>query len=108
MICWANGEPIGFRGLWRLPRVTAGLRIAAAAAGAGFADVAILRYDWRGILQGPWAGSMQNNHPQLGGGRRSFDVLPGTLATAAAVVVRPDRRSCFDGDRALVTGVQVA
>src|SRR5258708_22444867 len=22
--------------------------------------------DWRGLLQGPWAGSMQNMHPQLG------------------------------------------
>ena len=22
--------------------------------------------DWRGMLQGPWAGSMQNMHPQLG------------------------------------------
>src|ERR1700745_2833890 len=23
-------------------------------------------WDWRGMLQGPWAGSMQNMHPQLG------------------------------------------
>ena len=22
--------------------------------------------DWRGMLQGPWAGSMQNMHPQPG------------------------------------------
>ncbi len=22
--------------------------------------------DWRGLLQGPWAGSMQNMQPQLG------------------------------------------
>ena len=22
--------------------------------------------DWRGMLQGPWAGSLQNMHPQLG------------------------------------------
>ena len=34
--------------------------------------------DWRGMLQGPWAGSMQNMHPQLGAAvERSLDVLPG-------------------------------
>src|SRR5437899_12096064 len=27
--------------------------------------------DWRGLLQGPWAGSMQNMHPQLGAAVRS-------------------------------------
>ncbi len=43
-------------------------------------------------------------HPQLGAVEESFDVLPGTLATAAAVVVPGG--VVFDGDQAPVTGVQ--
>ena len=47
--------------------------------------------DWRGMLQGPWAGSMQNMHPSWAPRYGSLDVLPRTLAAPAAVVV-PDRR----------------
>ena len=31
--------------------------------------------DWRGLLQGPWAGSMQNMHPQLGAATVAFPAI---------------------------------
>ena len=31
--------------------------------------------DWRGLLQGPWAGSMQNMHPQLGAAVKDHSIF---------------------------------
>lgn len=63
--------------------------------------------DWRGMLQGPWAGSMQNMHPQLGAAveehstffRERWPRLMRSLYPIGGVV--------FDGDRAPVTGAEV-
>lgn len=63
--------------------------------------------DWRGMLQGPWAGSMQNMHPQLGAAveehstffRERWPRLMRSLYPIGGVV--------FDGDRAPVTGTEV-
>ncbi|MFC9832219.1 oxygenase MpaB family protein [Rhodococcus sp. NPDC127530] len=63
--------------------------------------------DWRGMLQGVWAGSMQNMHPGLGAGveehSRFFDErwerLYRSLYPIGGVV--------FDGDRAQQTAEQV-
>jgi uncharacterized protein (DUF2236 family) len=63
--------------------------------------------DWRGMLQGPWAGSMQNMHPQLGAAvidhstffRERWPRLLRSLYPIGGVV--------FDGDRAPVTGAEV-
>ncbi|HYB38374.1 MAG TPA: oxygenase MpaB family protein [Mycobacterium sp.] len=60
--------------------------------------------DWRGMLQGPWAGSMQNMHPQLGAAvedhstffRERWPRLLRSLYPIGGVV--------FDGDRAPMTG----
>ena len=63
--------------------------------------------DWRGILQGPWAGSMQNMHPQLGAAvedhstffRERWQRLLRSLYPIGGVV--------FDGDRAPTTAAEV-
>jgi uncharacterized protein (DUF2236 family) len=63
--------------------------------------------DWRGMLQGPWAGSMQNMHPQLGAAveehstffRERWPRLLRSLYPIGGVV--------FDGDRAPITGAEV-
>ncbi|OBB82102.1 hypothetical protein A5760_14215 [Mycobacterium colombiense] len=63
--------------------------------------------DWRGMLQGPWAGSMQNMHPQLGAAvidhstffRERWPRLLRSLYPIGGVV--------FDGDRAPGTGAEV-
>lgn len=63
--------------------------------------------DWRGMLQGPWAGSMQNMHPQLGAAveehstffRERWPRLLRSLYPIGGVV--------FDGDRAPLTGAEV-
>src|SRR5215217_6401624 len=63
--------------------------------------------DWRGMLQGPWAGSMQNMHPQLGAAveehstffRERWPRLLRSLYPIGGVV--------FDSDRAPVTGAEV-
>ena len=62
--------------------------------------------DWRGMLQGPWAGSMQNMHPQLGAAvedhstffRERWPRLLRSLYPIGGVV--------FDGDRAPTTGAR--
>jgi len=63
--------------------------------------------DWRGLLQGPWAGSMQNMHPQLGAAVKDHSIffrerIPRLLRSLYAIggVV-------FDGDRAPATGAEV-
>jgi uncharacterized protein (DUF2236 family) len=63
--------------------------------------------DWRGMLQGPWAGSMQNMHPQLGAAveehstffRERWPRLLRSLYPIGGVV--------FDGDCAPTTGAEV-
>lgn len=63
--------------------------------------------DWRGMLQGPYAGSMQNMHPQLGAAveqhsqffRERWQRLLRSLYPIGGVV--------FDGDRAPMTGAEV-
>jgi uncharacterized protein (DUF2236 family) len=63
--------------------------------------------DWRGLLQGPWAGSMQNMHPQLGAAveehstffRERWPRLLRSLYPIGGVV--------FDADRAPLTGAEV-
>lgn len=63
--------------------------------------------DWRGMLQGPYAGAMQNMHPQLGAAveqhsqffRERWQRLMRSLYPIGGVV--------FDGDRAPVTGAEV-
>ena len=63
--------------------------------------------DWRGMLQGPWAGSMQNMHPQLGAAveehstffRERWQRLLRSLYPIGGVV--------FDTDRAPETGAEV-
>jgi uncharacterized protein (DUF2236 family) len=63
--------------------------------------------DWRGLLQGPWAGSMQNMHPQLGAAveehstffRERWPRLLRSLYPIGGVV--------FDTDRAPKTGAEV-
>lgn len=63
--------------------------------------------DWRGLLQGLWAGSMQNMHPELGAGveqhsrffEERWERLFRSLYPIGGVV--------FDGDRAQMTAEQV-
>lgn len=63
--------------------------------------------DWRGMLQGPWAGSMQNMHPGLGAGveqhsrffEERWERLLRSLYPIGGVV--------FDGDRARTTAEEV-
>ncbi|MGE2716399.1 oxygenase MpaB family protein [Mycolicibacterium litorale] len=63
--------------------------------------------DWRGLLQGPWAGSMQNMHPQLGAAVQEHSIfflerLPRLLRS-----LYPIGGVVFDGDRAPQTGAEV-
>ena len=63
--------------------------------------------DWRGLLQGPWAGSMQNMHPQLGAAVEEHSIffmerLPRLLRS-----LYPIGGVVFDGERAPVTGAEV-
>ena len=47
--------------------------------------------DWRGMLQGPWAGSMQNMHPQLGAAVEQHSMFFMERVAAATQVAVPDR-----------------
>ncbi|EHB57958.1 Protein of unknown function DUF2236 [Mycolicibacterium rhodesiae JS60] len=63
--------------------------------------------DWRGLLQGPWAGSMQNMHPQLGAAVEEHSIffverLPRLLRS-----LYPIGGVVFDGERAPMTGAEV-
>lgn len=63
--------------------------------------------DWRGLLQGLWAGSMQNMHPGLGAGveqhSRFFDERWQRLLRS----LYPIGGVVFDGDRAAQTAAEV-
>lgn len=63
--------------------------------------------DWRGMLQGPWAGSMQNMHPQLGAAVEEHSTFPREPWPRVLRSLYPIGGVVFDGDRAPVTGAQV-
>jgi uncharacterized protein (DUF2236 family) len=58
--------------------------------------------DWRGMLQGPWAGSMQNMHPQLGAAVEEHSTFPREPWPRVLRSLYP-----IGGDRAPTTGAQV-
>ena len=63
--------------------------------------------DWRGMLQGPWAGSMQNMHPQLGAAVEQFSTFPIEPWPRVLRSLYPIGGVVFDGDRAPRTGAEV-
>ena len=63
--------------------------------------------DWRGLLQGPWAGSMQNMHPQLGAAVKDHSVFFTERIPRLFRSLYPIGGVVFDGDRAPVTGAEV-
>lgn len=63
--------------------------------------------DWRGLLQGPWAGSMQNMHPQLGAAVTDHSIFFTERIPRLFRSLYPIGGVVFDGDRAPATGAQV-
>lgn len=63
--------------------------------------------DWRGLLQGPWAGSMQNMHPQLGAAVEQHSIFFTERWQRLYRSLYPIGGVVFDGDRAPTTGRQV-
>lgn len=63
--------------------------------------------DWRGLLQGPWAGSMQNMHPQLGAAVEQHSIFFTERWQRLYRSLYPIGGVVFDGDRAPGTGRQV-
>lgn len=63
--------------------------------------------DWRGLLQGPWAGSMQNMHPQLGAAVEQHSIFFTERLPRLFRSLYPIGGVVFDGDRAPVTGAEV-
>lgn len=63
--------------------------------------------DWRGLLQGPWAGSMQNMHPQLGAAVKDHSIFFTERIPRLFRSLYPIGGVVFDGDRAPKTGAQV-
>jgi uncharacterized protein (DUF2236 family) len=63
--------------------------------------------DWRGLLQGPWAGSMQNMHPQLGAAVEQHSTFFTERWQRLYRSLYPIGGVVFDGDRAPRTGRQV-
>jgi uncharacterized protein (DUF2236 family) len=63
--------------------------------------------DWRGLLQGPWAGSMQNMHPQLGAAVEQHSIFFTERWQRLYRSLYPIGGVVFDGDRAPATGRQV-
>ncbi|WP_037067493.1 oxygenase MpaB family protein [Pseudonocardia acaciae] len=63
--------------------------------------------DWRGLLQGPWAGSMQNMHPQLGAAVEQHSIFFTERWERLFRSLYPIGGVVFDGDRAPSTGRQV-
>ncbi|WP_283610332.1 oxygenase MpaB family protein [Mycolicibacterium poriferae] len=62
---------------------------------------------WTGMLQGPWAGSMQNMHPQLGAAVRQHSIFFLERMPRLFRSVYPIGGVVFDGHRAPTTGAQV-
>jgi len=63
--------------------------------------------DWRGLLQGPWAGSMQNMHPQLGAAVEQHSIFFTERMPRLLRSLYPIGGVVFDGDRAPQTGGEV-
>jgi uncharacterized protein (DUF2236 family) len=63
--------------------------------------------DWRGLLTGPWAGSMQNMHPQLGAAVEQHSIFFTERWQRLYRSLYPIGGVVFDGDRAVRTGHQV-
>jgi uncharacterized protein (DUF2236 family) len=63
--------------------------------------------DWRGLLQGPWAGSMQNMHPQLGAAVEQHSIFFKERMPRLLRSLYPIGGVVFDGDRAPQTGAEV-
>src|SRR5258708_33986797 len=63
--------------------------------------------DWRGVLQGPWAGSMQNMHPQLGAAVEQHSIFFRERMPRLLRSLYPIGGVVFDGDRAPQTGAEV-
>jgi len=63
--------------------------------------------DWRGLLQGPWAGSMQNMHPQLGAAVKDHSIFFTERLPRLFRSLYPIGGVVFDGDRAPRTGAEV-
>ena len=62
---------------------------------------------WTGMLQGPWAGSMQNMHPQLGAAVQQHSIFFLERMPRLFRSVYPIGGVVFDGHRAPTTGAQV-
>ncbi|MBV8929865.1 MAG: DUF2236 domain-containing protein, partial [Mycobacteriaceae bacterium] len=60
--------------------------------------------DWRGMLQGPWAGSMQNMHPKLGAAVRRHSLFFTERWQRLFRSLYPIGGVVFDGERAPITG----
>lgn len=63
--------------------------------------------DWRGLLQGPWAGSMQNMHPQLGAAVQQHSIFFMERIPRLLRSLYPIGGVVFDGERAPQTGAEV-
>lgn len=63
--------------------------------------------DWRGLLQGPWAGSMQNMHPQLGAAVKDHSIFFTERIPRLFRSLYPIGGVVFDGERAPTTGAEV-
>ena len=63
--------------------------------------------DWRGLLQGPWAGSMQNMHPQLGAAVEEHSIFFLERIPRLLRSLYPIGGVVFDGERAPQTGAEV-
>ncbi|WP_082948068.1 oxygenase MpaB family protein [Mycobacterium sp. 852014-52450_SCH5900713] len=63
--------------------------------------------DWRGMLQGPFAGSMQNMHPQLGAAVEQHSTFFREPLPRVMRSLYPIGGVVFDGDRAPTTGAEV-
>jgi uncharacterized protein (DUF2236 family) len=63
--------------------------------------------DWRGMLQGLWAGSMQNMHPQLGAAVEQHSIFFAERWQRLNRSLYPIGGVVFDGDRAPATARQV-
>jgi len=62
---------------------------------------------WTGMLQGSWAGSMQNMHPQLGAAVKDHSIFFMERMPRLYRSVYPIGGVVFDGDRSPKTGAQV-